>query len=242
MDLDTTIRNILSRALSQFGVARIPFFFGSIKSTGLSAIPSALDLNNSMLTPDIAPTYSYAALSKFLRLMVNPNELIIKPYVRITEGKTGGGRIYYHWLDESGRAVEAYTLNLKGETGNLLPDAPSSKLRLYYFMKLRELTLEPYYVTTPTGNTLASGAQELKRIRNQQFIIARTIGLPAPILFSGFYRQPITHRETAKDQYNIQWDCEFVIEEMFPRYEDISALAGATAIIPEIVSALGLDI
>ena len=153
-DIDSLVRNILLRDVAIFGVARTPFFFGSVLSTGIDGLPFSVDESTQQIlrpdTKDESRTlFSFTALSKLIRLSINPHELTIAPYVRIEEVMTGGGRTYYHWLDEELKAMEAYTLTMRGVTGNLLPGSTDAKIKLYWWTKLRELTYEPYWIDDP---------------------------------------------------------------------------------------------
>ena len=232
MDLGAMVEGVLLKAAAIVGTPRIPFFFGSAKTTGVSALPSAVDMQNSLVTPDLKIIPELSELKKLIMLRINPSEMSITPYVRIEEVKTGGGRTYYHWLDSKNRAIEAYTLTMKGTTGSLLPGNPESKLKLYSYLKLRELTLEPYWFNGKDkyGN--------LVKTKNQQYIVVRTVGLPVSILFGGFYRKPITLTETAGNQYNIAWDFEFVIEGMKPDIYTLSKFVGANPLVPSIAQGL----
>ena len=260
MDFTNIIQSVLNKAQSLAGEPRIPFMFGSVKSLGgVPPIGDAQDFLNTLLHPDLqavasalnptsnASSSSLFSLTKFIRLMVNPDTLSITPYVRIPEVKTGGGRMYYHWLDDDGRAVEAYRLILKGQTGNIRPGAPDSNLKLYWFMKLRELSLEPYWVNMSMTKSAVAMEQiteasqtytPTNRVRNYQYIMLSTVGLPMPIVFQGFYMKPIVHIESAARQFSIGWDIDFVIETMQPRLEDISALSGWALLSADMITNL----
>ena len=288
MDFINTVQSVLNKAQSLAGEPRVPFLFGSVKSLGGSPpVGNVLSFMNTLLRPDLndvrdaldpgvtltGMSSGLLSLTKFIRLMVNPETLNITPYVRIPEVKTGGGRTYYHWLDDEGRAVEAYRLTLKGQTGNIRPGAPDAKLKLYWFIKLRELTLEPYWTMMPAqkistytqneliptlmpstlegglpgptviGNVMAPVehtvvSTEYKKVRNYQYIMLATVGLPMPILFTGFYMKPIMHSESAANQFSIAWDLDFVIESMYPRMEQISDLCGWTLLGEDLIEKL----
>ena len=222
------------KGASMSGINRVPFYFGSLASTGVEAIPTALAMTDQLTKHDVAANLKVNAaqihsLRKMIRLMINPQTLHITPYVRISEVKTGGGRTYYHWLDEGGRSAEAYILTMNGLTGNLLPNNPDAALKLYFYMRLRELTLEPFWVYDPKTKT---------KVRNYAFIIVRTVGLPVSIIFQGFFRKPIIITEDANNQYNIAWDFEFVIENMKPDLFELSKNVGATMLVPGVVKNL----
>jgi len=232
MDLGAIVDGVLLKAAALAPLPRIPFSFGSVKSTGVSAIPKVLDMINCLVTPDQKFVVRLNSIKKVITLKINPTELTITPYVRIEEVKTGGGRTYFHWLDQNDRAVEAYVLTMKGTTGTLLPKNPDSAAKLYTYLKLRELTLEPYWFRDPTTGV---------KTRNQQWIIVRTIGLPLSIVFGGFYRKPIMLTENAAGQYNLTWDFEFIIEAMEPDFYTLSKLVGSNLLVPSVAKAL-LDI
>ena len=263
MDFINTVQSVLNKAQSLAGEPRVPFLFGSVKSLGGSPpVGNVLSFMNTLLRPDLndvrdaldpgvtltGMSNGLLSLTKFIRLMVNPETLNITPYVRIPEVKTGGGRTYYHWLDDEGHAVEAYRLTLKGQTGNIRPGAPDAKLKLYWFIKLRELTLEPYWTMVPETKTadakptLSAGdsvtTTTYKKVRNYQYIMLATVGLPMPILFTGFYMKPIMHSESAANQFSIAWDIDFVIESMQPRLEQISDLCGWTLLGEDLIEKL----
>lgn len=232
-EIDSLIRTLLTQGHTQNGVTpkvqRIPFYFGSVASTGISGIPVGMDLTTDLLTPDLKVDFSVSSLNKLIRLGVNPSEMSVTPYVRIAEVKTGGGRTYFHWLDEDNKAMEAYILTMRGTTGNLFPGTPESKAKLYWWMRLREMTMEPYWVMDEM--TTAGGRPT--KMRNYQYIVAQTIGLPTSVLFLGFYRKPIALAESSNSQYNIPWDFEFVIEQMYPRIDELTTFVGGN-LLPEL--------
>jgi len=224
-DTDSLLRNILSREVSQYGVSRIPFWFGSTKSTGIRV---------SDLVEDETFRINFEALRKMLRLKVNPNSIEITPYIRFAESRTNAGRIYYHWVNEEGKAVDIYEISMRGQTGNLLPGNAEAKRKLYLWMKLRELSYEPrvFKSTEITEDRVRVGpefqtitSEKTKEIKNEFFIFVRTVSLPTLIMFTGFFKTPIVITERAEDQYNIEWSFTFGVTNVYPRLETLSKVA-----------------
>ena len=116
---------------------------------------------------------------------------------------------------------------MRGVTGNILPGSRDAKLKLYTFMKLRELTLEPYWINKEEDGVI-------RKKRNYQFILVNTIGLGLSVLFIGFYSTPISLVERADSQYNLGWNIEFIVEKMIPDYRELSKIAGGSRLIPDI--------
>jgi hypothetical protein len=233
-DPNQMMTNILNREATPYGSPRIPFWFGSYKSTGIDirqAIQGdvfsfgGLQVENGRIAT--APVVEFW---KFLRLGVNPSGIVLTPFIRISEARTAAGRVYYNWVNETGSAIEAYELQLSGMTGNLLPGNPDERRKLYSWMKLRELTLEE-------RETVDIANPTLKKI-NEQFILVRTIGIPTTTLFIGFYKVPITFSEKAESQYNHDWSCTFVVTDMYPRYEKMSASV-VFSVFPELFQSGG---
>lgn len=232
INVDSLTSSVFGREVSYYGVSRIPFWFGSDKSLGYSIYDL---LNNE--TIDI----TQLDFKKMIKLAINPNNIQITPTIRIANAKTAGGRVYYNWVDKDGRAIEAYEMTCSGVTGNLFPGSPDAARKLYIWMKLRELTLEPRVRKTTvnseetiTQSGLWTGATSVitrtKEVINDSFIIARTVGLPTPIIFIGHYSVPIPFIENADNQYNHSWNFTFVIKDMYPRYEELSSHVSLTTI------------
>ena len=57
-------------------------------------------------------------------------------------------------------------------------------------------------------------------------------------MFVGFYRTPITLNERAESQYNINWDFEFIIEDMYPQFDEISNYVSSNYLAPEIIRSI----
>lgn len=253
-DLDSVVTGVISRMMGMVGIARVPFYFGSTYSLGgeEADLPVAVDMSTRLTHPDQEVNLSFGNLSKFIRLSVNPSSLQLDPYVRIEEVNTGQGKTFYHWLDQNNKATMPYSLRLSGETGNLFPNAPDAKKKLYFYTKLRELTMEPYWIVTPTTKTTSKTVDIFEmgtvttnsvsnfnvKTRNSQYIILQTIGLPVSIVFIGFYKKPITLKEDASNQYSLRWDFEFIIENMIPDITEISAVLGPNYIDPTIISSI----
>jgi len=227
------INSVLTGDVSKLGAPRIPFFLGSYKSTGIDIRLAIEGENFNLFNVDFW---------KMIRLGLNPNSITITPTLRIAEARTGSGRVYYNWVNEKGSAIEAYEVSLSGETGNLLPGNSESRRKLWFWMKLRELTLEPREVSTVqpqtqkggefAGSGSVAGVTE-KRV-NDQFMLIRTIGIPITMLLIGFFKTPIVFNESSESQYNHSWSCTFVVTDMFPRYEDLSRFT-SFSVLPELI-------
>ena len=238
INIDSLTQNIFGKEVSYFGVSRIPFWFGSDRSLGYSI---------SDLLKEETIDLTKLEFNKMIKLSINPTNIQITPMIRIPTAKTAGGRVYYNWVDKDGKAIEAYEMTCSGVTGNLLPGAPDAARKLYLWMKLRELTLEPRTrkwtlreLTTDT--TIVSGASvstSKREVINDSFIIARTVGLPTLMIFVGHFSVPIPFIENAENQYNHNWSFTFVIKDMYPRYEELSSYVSLSTMPQLIARAFG---
>jgi len=214
MDIDRLIRSLLAREVTLFGVSRVPFYFGSTRS-------SYIDIEKVIK----GGSMPFSNLGSMISLKVNPDSLTLTPEIRVSYVKTAGGRAYYHWLNEDRDSIEAFSLRMRGSTGSLLPGSRDARVKLYNFLKLRELTLEPYWVYDKDG----------VKTRNHQFILAYTIGLGIAVLFIGFYTKPIVLSEDASRQYNITWEIDFIVEYMLPSYKNLSSMVSSSVLVPDIL-------
>jgi hypothetical protein len=251
-DTDTLIKSVLSRDVTKFGVSRVPFFFGSTLSTGIS--PKEL-VENEVIAPEKLtlrlPTGTFlTALRKMIKLRINPNQITITPYIRFAEARTNAGRIYYHWVDREGKAVDIYELTMSGQTGNLLPGNAESKQKLYLWMKLRELSYEPRVFDSSEKVVIGkeevidfeTGTSEIKDItgetrtqkKNEFFIFVKTVSLPTLIMFTGFFKTPIVITERADSQYNHDWSITFGVENVYPKLETLSKTTMIT-LLPQLL-------
>lgn len=223
MDPRSVVHTLLTKRRGRLGVKRVPFWFGSRKSSGIDILAAIRDRDFSFENIDY---------TKLIKLIVNPNHVELTPSIRIAQASTGAGRVYYNWVNERGSAIEAYEISMKGTTGNLLPGTSDSQVKLYTWMRFREMTLEPRRIKVVIEENKEEGKLVEIDVINNAFILARTIGLPTTIIFVGYYKSPIVFTESSENQYSHDWEFTFAITDMFPRYEELS-LSAVFDIVPE---------
>lgn len=221
MDLKKVIEKaMMGRKNQASGGLRVPFYFGSERLSGIDV---------SDFFGDSSSSVGEQFFKSLIRMKINPNSLVISQEKRITDIKTAGGRTYFHWLRKGKSSDDYYSndvmkIKIKGETGNINLRSPDGVLKLYTYLKLRDLTAEPRLY-----KVMDKGGKSVYKV-NRAFCILRTPALPFVLLFVGFFQSVMTITDIATAPFQKSWELDFVVEAVFPDMVEISQY-----MLPEVI-------
>lgn len=224
VDADKILVSMLNREASTFGMTRVPFYFGSEKMSGVN-IDDFFKTGGEKI--------SSLFFKKIIKMKINPTSVEITQAKRITNVKTAGGRVYYHWLRKGDSSDDYFSndvmlLKFRGVTGNINLRSPQGFDKLWIFLKLRDLTAEPRLFRDNNG---------VLRV-NRQFCILRTVAMPFTVLFVGFYDSVMKIADTVDSPFQKSWELSFVVERVFPDLTEMSQYLMPQLVSPDLISSL----
>lgn len=146
-----------------------------------------------------------------ISMMINPNSVKWHQPKRFTKRDTMNGSTFFHFTDDNGCNNDILDLQFSGSTGNIntqnLLDSTATaadvKLRIWHQL----------YALSRERVLLDNG------VRNQFFITYRTILMPIPITFVGFFNSALEFTEDAAHPYSRNYSFGFTVTDTSPKLE-----------------------
>lgn len=228
---------------------RVPFTFTSTRrllATGAAGVATSRELSKftakqqqdrllkaidqDRTAIDVASTVGLsAALSAtssmpVISMMVNPNSVKWTQSKRYTKRDTMNGSVFFHFANEYGQNNDILTLQFSGTTGNintqngLLNSAENgADLKLRIWHELYALSREPMLLSEKIGDQ-----QVLSGVRNDFFLTYRTVLMPIPITFIGFFNNVLEFTESADKPYTRDYSFGFTVTATSPSLDDLT--------------------
>lgn len=165
-----------------------------------------------------------------ISMMVNPSTVTWNQPKRWVKRDTMEGSVFYHFSNSNGQNNDILTLSFAGSTGNIntqngviaaTDNAADIKLRIWH--ELYNLTREPM---------LLDGG-----IRNDFFITYRTVLMPMPITFIGFFNTVLQFNETADKPFNRDYSFQFTVTNTSPSLDELSSKINSALLLTGPISA-----
>lgn len=228
---------------------RVPFTFTSTKrliETGAAGVSMSRELaklsaqqildgqlkaiDNVASVVDIASTVGLSAVASavsilpVISMMVNPNSIHWTQPKRFSKRDTQNGSVFFHFANEMGQNNDILTLQFSGNTGNIntqngivasTDNASDIKLRIWH--ELYALSREPILLTDNLN-----GQQVLSGVRNDFFITYRTVLMPMPITFVGFFNNVLEFTESADKPFSRDYSFGFTVTNTSPPLDQLT--------------------
>lgn len=181
----------------------------------LRAIEGTDFLGSALGTLGLSSVLSVVPSMPVINMAVNPNTIRWSQPKRYVKRDTMNGSVFFHFTDSKGQNNDILTLTFSGSTGNIntqngLDNSTNTgadvKLRIWH--ELYALTREP---------VLLDGG-----LKNEIFITYRTVLMPIPITFVGFFNQVLEFTENAAHPFSRDYTFGFTVTNTSPPLDDLT--------------------
>lgn len=181
----------------------------------LKAIEGTDTLGSVLGTLGLSSILSVVPSMPVISMAVNPNTIKWNQPKRFNKRDTMNGSVFFHFTNQNGQNNDILTLNFTGNTGNIntqngldASTATGADVKLRIWHELYALTREP---------VLLDGG-----VKNEFFITYRTVLLPIPVTFIGFFNQVLEFTENAKDPFSRDYNFGFTVTNTSPPLDDLT--------------------
>jgi len=171
-----------------------------------------------------------------ITMAVNPNSIKWSQPKRFVKRDTQDGSVFFHFTNSKGQNNDILTLSFSGNTGNIntqngidVSTAVGADLKLRIWHDLYNLTREPIIL----GGTL----------KNDFFITYKSVIMPIPITFIGFFNQVLEFTDDAANPFAKNYTFSFTVSNTSPDLDtlvdQLSDALGAANLISGVRSITG---